>query len=170
MNIAQAFYDDFDDVTNLTKENLELVVIESESIWLVHFYTRWGLLACRLKYKILILILLFLTDNHAKHFSKTFKNIAKALKGVVKAGGYDCEMYHGIPEYNVCKGENITVINGDNWSEHNWGVENWDNWKSPEAIVDFTMDLVEKRVLGRLKSNSDVCHDDIVNMIYKIRN
>lgn len=86
--------------------------------------------------------------------------MATALKGVVKAGGYDCEYYYGIPEYNVCRGENITVINGDNWSEHNWRGENWVNWKSPEAIVKFTLEQVENRVFGRLKSNdSDACRE-----------
>lgn len=85
--------------------------------------------------------------------------MASALKGVVKVGGYDCEMYYGISEYGACLIENIKVINGENWIEDS----NNDERKSPKRILEFAMEQVERRGFGRLKANSDGCHDDIKN-------
>jgi len=68
---CSAFYEDSEDVVELTDKNFAAKVIGSDYVWVVEFYAPW----C----------------GHCKHFAPEFARAAKNLHGIVHVGAVNCD-------------------------------------------------------------------------------
>jgi len=69
--VCSAFYEDSEDVVELTDKNFANKVIGSDYVWVVEFYAPW----C----------------GHCKHFAPEFARAAKNLHGIVHFGAVNCD-------------------------------------------------------------------------------
>jgi len=75
--VCSAFYENSEDVVELTDKNFASTVVGSDYVWVVEFYAPW----C----------------GHCKAFSSEYARAAKNLHGIVHVGAVNCDV-----EKNIC--------------------------------------------------------------------
>jgi len=98
---CNAFYEDSEDVVELTDANFASKVIGSDYVWLVEFYAPW----C----------------GHCKQFAPEFARAAKNLHGIVHVGAVNCDEHkkvcgafgiQGFPTVKIFPWSTVPVPNG----------------------------------------------------------
>lgn len=91
---AAALYTAEDDVTELTKENFQKTVVESDKIWMVEFYAPW----C----------------GHCKNLVPDWKKLASGMKGIAGIGAVDMTAHSEVGEpYDVTGFPTIKMFGAD---------------------------------------------------------
>ena len=75
-NLATALYSKKDKVVELTPDNFDHRVKDSDGVWIVEFYAPW----C----------------GHCKNLAPEYKKAANALSGIVGVGAVDCDVHKSL--------------------------------------------------------------------------
>ena len=75
-SVGSALYTRKDAVIELTPDNFDQRVKDSDGVWIVEFYAPW----C----------------GHCKNLAPEYKKAAKALSGIVGVGAVDCDVHKSI--------------------------------------------------------------------------
>ena len=75
-SVGSALYTRKDAVVELTPDNFDQRVKDSDGVWIVEFYAPW----C----------------GHCKNLAPEYKKAAKALSGIVGVGAVDCDVHKSI--------------------------------------------------------------------------
>ena len=75
-SIANALYTKKDSVVELTPDNFDHRVKDSDGVWIVEFYAPW----C----------------GHCKNLAPEYKKAAKALSGIVGVAAVDCDVHKSL--------------------------------------------------------------------------
>lgn len=118
IELSQAFYEDNDDVYELTAMNFgRLVTSKSDKIWLIQFYTEW----CRKKIEHFTSNFTFFkfAGRNSKHFAREFKIAAKKLKDKVDFGVVDCSKQESLKKkFNINSYPSLYIYNGQTLNEY----------------------------------------------------
>ena len=75
-SLTSALYTKKDSVVELTPDNFDHRVKDSDGVWIVEFYAPW----C----------------GHCKNLAPEYKKAAKALSGIVGVGAVDCDVHKSL--------------------------------------------------------------------------
>ena len=111
IKLSAAFYDENDDVIELTKQNFDKVVIGSDNVWMVQFYATW----CKyLNLEYLVLDVNEFSGDASKEMSDEFKKVAAILKGVVKVGAIDADKHRIIAKrLEITQVPSVMIFSGE---------------------------------------------------------
>jgi protein disulfide-isomerase A6 len=123
---ASALYDGKTDVVELTADNFDRLVKNSEAPWLVEFYAPW----C----------------GHCKNLAPEYKKLATALKGIVNVGAVNMDVHNAVGAPYGIKGFPTIKFFGAN---KNSPVD-YQNERTARAMADFCLAEAKKLVTARL--------------------
>ncbi|XP_067952030.1 protein disulfide-isomerase A6-like [Watersipora subatra] len=130
VQLASGLYSSSDDVIQLTENDFNRKVIQSDELWFVEFYAPW----C----------------GHCKNLAPEWKKAAKALKGIVNVAAVDADAHRSVGgQYGVQGFPTIKIfgVNKNSPSDYNGG-------RTAQAIVDQAMSELKKVVNGRMGGKS----------------
>jgi len=131
--LSSALYSKSDDVVELTPNNFDAKVKNSDELWLVEFYAPW----C----------------GHCKSLAPEWKKAATALKGLVKVGAVDADAHQSLGgQYGVRGFPTIKIFGGNKNSP-----EEYQGGRTASDIVNIAMQkasaLAKERLSGKGGSN-----------------
>lgn len=114
-----------DDVIELTDENFDKLVLNSDDVWLVEFFAPW----C----------------GHCKNLAPEWAKAAKELKGKVKLGALDATVHQSKPaEYGIRGYPTIKFFRGGKKDKSD--VQDYDGGRTAAEIVTWGLDKTEDMV------------------------
>lgn len=123
---SQALYGSNSDVVELTANNFNHKVLNSDEVWMVEFYAPW----C----------------GHCKSLAPEWSKAATALKGVVKVGAVDMDVHSSVGgPYNVRGFPTIKVFGSNKNSPQDYNGQ-----RTAQGIVDAALRAVKSTVTDRL--------------------
>ncbi|KAK6030645.1 protein disulfide-isomerase domain protein [Ostertagia ostertagi] len=130
LSLCNALYTSKDDVVELTANNFQSKVINSDEIWVVEFYAPW----C----------------GHCKNLVPEYKKAATALKGIVKVGAVDVTSHESVGStYRVQGFPTIKIFGVDKKKPIDYNGA-----RTAQAISSTVLDEVKKAVSARLGGKS----------------
>ena len=130
IGVTLSLYSTTDDVIELTEQNFNTRVIQSNDVWLIEFYAPW----C----------------GHCKSLAPEWKKAATALKGFVKVGAVDMTAHQSVgAPYNIQGFPTIKIFAGNKQSP-----EDYNGARSASAIIDSALShvrgIVNERLTGKM--------------------
>jgi len=123
---AQALYDANSKVVQLTQENFDSQVLDSDDVWIVEFYAPW----C----------------GHCKTLAPEYEKAARALNGVAKVGAVDMTVHQAVGTPYGIQGFPTLKIFGANKKR----PSDYNGERSAKSIVDSIFAELRKTVNERL--------------------
>ncbi|XP_034941908.1 protein disulfide-isomerase A6 homolog [Chelonus insularis] len=143
---ANCLYSSTSNVVDLTPENFDKLVINSDHIWVVEFYAPW----C----------------GHCKNLKPEYEKAATALKGVIKVGAVNADVHKSLGSRFGIEGFPTIKIFGQN----KYKPENFNGQRTADGIVTEALKVATKKVrasLGGKSSESDhksTDSDDVITL------
>ena len=123
---ANALYNKNSGVTDLTSNNFDHRVIDSNGVWIVEFYAPW----C----------------GHCKSLAPEYQKAAKALAGIVNIGAVNCDEQKQLcGQFGVQGFPTIKVFGGNKQKP-----EDYQGQRTAEGIVQVAQKTAQKIVQDRL--------------------
>lgn len=123
---SHALYGPNTDVVELTANNFNNRVLDSDEVWLVEFYAPW----C----------------GHCKALAPEWSKAATALKGIVKVGAVDMDVHQSVGgPYNIRGFPTIKIFGGNKNSPQDYNGQ-----RTAQGIVNSALDAVRSAVNDRL--------------------
>ena len=127
---VQALYSKNSAVVELTDNNFDHRVKDSEGVWIVEFYAPW----C----------------GHCKQLAPEYQKAAQALKGIINVGGVDCDVHKSIcGQFGVRGFPTIKVFGANKGSP-----EDYQGDRTAAGIVQVAQKAAQKIVQDRLGGKS----------------
>ncbi len=127
---ASALYSRSSGVVDLTPDNFDHRVKDSDGIWVVEFYAPW----C----------------GHCKQLAPEYQKAAKALKGIVGVGAVNCDEHKGLCSEFQVKGFPTIKIFGENKKK----PADYNGQRTASSIVQEAQKVATKVVADRLGGKS----------------
>ncbi|XP_008543798.1 protein disulfide-isomerase A6 homolog [Microplitis demolitor] len=131
---ANCMYSSTSDVVELTPNNFDKLVTNSDYIWVVEFYAPW----C----------------GHCKNLKPEYEKAAKALKGIIKVGAVDVDEHKSFGSRFSIEGFPTIKIFGANKNK----PESYNGARTADGIVTEALRIASKKAkeaLGGKSSGSD---------------
>jgi len=144
-SLAEAIYDKWSGVVDLTPGNFDGKVKSSDGVWIVEFYAPW----C----------------GHCRNLAPEYQKAAKALKGIIGVGAIDCDQESNKPlcgQFGIQGFPTIKVFGANKNKPTDYNGE-----RTARGIVDTavrTMETVAKARLGGGSSGSGGGDDDVIEL------
>ncbi|XP_063831856.1 protein disulfide-isomerase A6 homolog [Ostrinia nubilalis] len=136
-----ALYDSSSDVIELTPNNFDKLVLNSDEVWIVEFYAPW----C----------------GHCKNLVPEYKKAARALKGIVKVGAVNADEHKSLSQKYGVKGfPTIKMFTGSKNTPYQ-------GQRTAEAFVDAALKAAKDRAydnLGKKSSGSSSDKSDVIEL------
>ena len=131
ISTSSALYSKNSAVVELTSENFESEVLNSENLWIVEFYAPW----C----------------GHCKSLAPEFEKAAKALKGFFKLGAVDMTQHQSVgSKYNI-QGYPTLKFFGDNKKS----PTDYSSGRTSKDLISFAVTKAEEITFKRLGSKPE---------------
>ncbi|XP_013188709.1 protein disulfide-isomerase A6 homolog [Amyelois transitella] len=133
-----ALYDSSSDVVELTPNNFDKLVSNSDEVWIVEFFAPW----C----------------GHCKNLVPEYKKAARALKGIIKVGAIDADAHKSYAQkYGVSGFPTIKVFTGSKHTPYQ-GQRNAEGFIEAglKAAKDKAYESLGKKAGGSSSDKSDV--------------
>lgn len=137
LRTSRALYPSNSNVINLTPTNFDQKVINSEQVWIVEFYAPW----C----------------GHCQHFAPEYQKAADALKGVVKVGAVNADIYKELSTRFKLRGYPTVKIFGDNKNS----PEDFTGARTAEGLVEAALATARNKVIKKLRAKTAGSEDVI---------
>ncbi|XP_078094204.1 protein disulfide-isomerase A6 isoform X2 [Mustelus asterias] len=123
---VNALYSASDDVVELTQNNFNTEVIQSDELWMVEFYAPW----C----------------GHCQSLAPEWKKAASALKGIVKVGAVDADKHQSLGGQYGVQGFPTIKLFGLNKNK----PDDYNGARSAQGITDAAINTLRSIVRDRL--------------------
>ncbi|EDW63888.1 protein disulfide-isomerase A6 homolog [Drosophila virilis] len=134
-----AFYSPADDVVELTASDFESTVLQDDAIWIVQFYAPW----C----------------SHCQAMLPEYKQLAKALKGVIKLGAVNSELHTELTAKYEIRGFPLIKIFGFDKQK----PTDFFGPRTAKAMADMAVTEVNKNIKAAFGESLDVATDAASN-------